>query len=182
MVTVSYKHTAPDAYDTFTGCSAATPLAAGIAALLLSVDPSLTPHELEELIKRGAEDQLGGADDLPGWDRSYGWGRVNARRSLDLLIANGGPGTAVRFLRGDSNSDAGLDISDPVFLLNYLFLGGPPALCDDAVDTNDDGTIDIADGVFLLSFLFLSGSLPEPHPACGLDYSLDSLGCAKGCP
>ena len=34
----------------------------------------------------------------------------------------------VRFIRGDANKDDGVDISDPVFLINYVFLGGtkPP--------------------------------------------------------
>ena len=32
------------------------------------------------------------------------------------------------FLRGDVNLDRGIDISDPVAELNFLFLGGPPPL------------------------------------------------------
>jgi thermitase len=157
----------------FSGCSASTPLVAGIAALLLSIDPSLTPDEVQQLIQGGAEDEVGLFDDPPGWDPSYGWGRVNAHRSLELLTT--------RFIRGDSNSDGLVDISDPLFFLNYLFLGGQPFLCRDAGDVNDDGILDTVDITTLFRILFLSGSLPPPFPACGYDTTRDHLDCEKGC-
>ncbi len=83
------------------------------------------------------------------------------------------------FLRGDSNSDGTVDISDSLFTLNYLFVGGPPLSCQDAADTNDDGRVDISDPIGTLGVLFLgNGTIPLPGTMeCGLDPTDDELGC-----
>jgi hypothetical protein len=86
----------------------------------------------------------------------------------------------VSFRRGDANADGGLDISDAVFTLRFLFLGGDPGSCADAADANDDGAVDLSDPVHLLNYLFLGG--PEPPPpglTCGGDPTPDLLGCAE---
>jgi hypothetical protein len=78
---------------------------------------------------------------------------------------------------GDENEDGKLDISDPVALLNHLFLGTNPTLpCGDGstghpanvaiLDLNGDGRIDISDPVFGLNFLFAGGPDPVPGTAC----------------
>jgi len=80
-------------------------------------------------------------------------------------------------LPGDENEDGKLDISDPVALLNHLFLGTNPTLpCGDGstahpsnvmlLDLNGDGRIDISDPVFGLNFLFAGGPNPVPGTAC----------------
>jgi N-acetylneuraminic acid mutarotase len=83
------------------------------------------------------------------------------------------------FRRGDVDS-SGLDISDPIAILNRLFTSGPPFLCDDAADANDDGTIDISDPIAVLLFLFL-GAPVLPPPAVGEsgDPTPDLLGCGN---
>jgi hypothetical protein len=70
----------------------------------------------------------------------------------------------------DMNGDGNLDISDPVALLNHLFLGGPGPGCGDntithpanleLLDANSSGAIDISDPVAVLNFLFLGGATP----------------------
>jgi hypothetical protein len=84
------------------------------------------------------------------------------------------------FVRGNSNNDGRVDISDSIYTLSYLFLGGPEPPCLDAADSNNDSTVDISDAVFSLNFLFLGGApIPPPYPACGLDSGpVDLLGCA----
>jgi hypothetical protein len=82
-----------------------------------------------------------------------------------------------QFRRGETNSDGRLDISDPVFALGFLFLGGPAPRCADASDANDDGKVDISDSVWTLGFLFLGGP-PPPAPGpttCGRDETADGL-------
>jgi len=64
-------------YSTASGTSVAAPTVAGVAALVISANPSLTPLEVQELLKQSADD-LG----TSGWDSSYGWGRVNAARAV----------------------------------------------------------------------------------------------------
>lgn len=81
------------------------------------------------------------------------------------------------FLRGDTNADGQGDISDPITLLAYIFLGQGQILCPDAADTNDDGRMDISDAVFFLTTLFLGGQ-PPPSPGmrrCGPDLTRDRL-------
>jgi N-acetylneuraminic acid mutarotase len=83
------------------------------------------------------------------------------------------------FLRGDANLDEKLDISDALFILGALFLGGEAFGCEDAADTNDDGRIDLSDAVFGLGYLFLGGR-PPPFPGPdfpGIDGTFDSLNC-----
>jgi len=85
------------------------------------------------------------------------------------------------FLRGDSNGDAVLDLSDAVNTLTYLFKEGFPLLCLDAADSNDDGTVDISDAIALLMSLFVTGQpLPAPSDAPGEDPTGDSLDCLTG--
>ena len=68
-------------YAVASGTSMASPLVAGVAALTLSCDPSLGNSQLRALL-------TGSADDLgsPGWDPTYGYGRVNAWALLDRLF------------------------------------------------------------------------------------------------
>jgi hypothetical protein len=69
---------------------------------------------------------------------------------------------------GDANSDGAIDIADAVFLISYIFKGGPtPGDCNYAVgkgDANGDKAVDIADAVYLISYIFKGG--PTPH--CGV--------------
>jgi len=83
------------------------------------------------------------------------------------------------FIRGDSNRDGRLDISDPLSTLGHLFLGKTPLSCLDAADANDDGRLDLSDAVATLELLFLGSlaSLPPPGPEPGQDPTTDTLPC-----
>ncbi len=84
-----------------------------------------------------------------------------------------------RFVRGDANIDAKVDIADAIFVLGYLFAHGKTPACPDAADVNDDGKLDIGDAVRCLGFLFSGKSLPAPSPGCGADPTIDAFGvCA----
>ena len=81
------------------------------------------------------------------------------------------------FVRADVNADGMLDVSDPIALIDQLFLAGSIP-CDDAADVNDDGTVDVSDVSALLSFVFAMGPSPAaPYPLCGGDAAGDPLGC-----
>jgi len=76
----------PDDYKmNFGGTSAATPLAAGIAALMLSVNPSLTVEEIRGLMHNTC-DKIGGVTYTGGTNRFYGYGRVNAFKAVDAAM------------------------------------------------------------------------------------------------
>ena len=85
---------------------------------------------------------------------------------------------SAEFIRGDSNGDETVNVSDPQLTLGYLFLGTRGPTCFDAADANDDGTIDIADPIRTLQFLFLEGGLlPAPYPEKAEDPTHDAMTC-----
>jgi subtilisin family serine protease len=59
------------------GTSMASPHASGVAALVLSKNPALTPDQVRAILRSSGVD-LG----PPGWDPVYGYGRVNARQAV----------------------------------------------------------------------------------------------------
>ena len=83
-----------------------------------------------------------------------------------------------RFERGDPNGDGIIDITHGMFILNFLFLGGPTPECADAADSDDTGFINITDGIYVLNFLFLGGAEPPaPFGTCGTDPTEDETDC-----
>ena len=67
------------------------------------------------------------------------------------------------FVRGDSNGDGEVNISDAQYSLRWLFLAGREPDCLAAADTNDDESVDISDPIRVLEYLFLGGPRPAPH-------------------
>lgn len=70
---------------------------------------------------------------------------------------------------GDINGNMNevIDISDLVFLIDYMFMDGPepePLWVADLQCSGD--LIDIADLVFLIDFMFVEGPAPCDHPDC----------------
>lgn len=72
---INYKH--------FGGTSSATPLVAGVCALILSANPELTAKEVREIIIRTA-DKIGYPSDYDsnGHSSKYGYGRINADKAV----------------------------------------------------------------------------------------------------
>jgi subtilisin family serine protease len=64
-------------YYRTSGTSFAAPLVSGLAALLLSRDPTLTPDDLERILKNSARDI-----ETPGVDQYTGYGLLDARAAL----------------------------------------------------------------------------------------------------
>lgn len=91
-------------------------------------------------------------------------------------------GTGAHFIRGDVNADGrGVDLSDAIYILQYLFDNGPEPACLDTADANDDSSlIDLSDAITVLQHLFADGGpLPEPFGQCGPDETDDAFGCAS---
>ncbi|MEM7231014.1 MAG: hypothetical protein AAF517_02495 [Planctomycetota bacterium] len=91
-------------------------------------------------------------------------------------------GLETEFIRGDSDLNGRVNLSDAVFILRALFQGHGPLPCEDAADVNDVARVDISDPIYLLRFLFLGGpEPPAPFPASGRDISPSTaLGCEIG--
>ncbi len=86
------------------------------------------------------------------------------------------------FIRGDADLSRAVQLTDAVYILMSLFLGGEPLACLDAADANDVGRVDISDPIFILTYLFLGGPQPPPpFPEPGHDLSPETaLGCERG--
>jgi subtilisin family serine protease len=65
----------------FGGTSSATPLAGGVAALVLSANPKLSSDAVREIL-RSTADKIGGGYDANGFSPRFGYGRVNAARAV----------------------------------------------------------------------------------------------------
>jgi hypothetical protein len=65
---------------------------------------------------------------------------------------------------GDANVDSGVDVGDAVFLINYIFSGGPAPEVPNWADANADCDINVGDAVYLIMYIFNSG--PEPQMGC----------------
>jgi len=73
-----------------------------------------------------------------------------------------------RFLRADANNDNQVNMSDGVFLLDWLFRSGRIPGCFDAADANASSDVNIADAVWVFQTLFSGGPPPPPpFPECG---------------
>lgn len=64
-------------YTSVSGTSFASPVVAGVAALLLGVSPTLTPTQIVDLLTGNARDLGAG-----GYDPMCGWGRVDAANAV----------------------------------------------------------------------------------------------------
>lgn len=64
------------------------------------------------------------------------------------------------FAIGDVNYDGVIDLGDVVYLISYLYKGGPPPIPMICVgDCNHDGNVDVSDVVYLINYLY-KGGLP----------------------
>lgn len=125
---------------TVDGTSFASPYTAGVAALVLSVDPTLTPDELEDVLSSTAID-YGSA----GYDTTYGHGFVNARAALEAVVTTG-------TCTADVDGDGIVGVGD---LLSVVDQWGPCSGCNSDID--GDGQVGIGD---LLSIVDLWGDCP----------------------
>ena len=60
----------------------ATPIVAGICALMLSVNPNLTAREVKTILQQTADKIGSPAEYVNGHSRKYGYGRVNADKAV----------------------------------------------------------------------------------------------------
>ncbi|TDG16029.1 peptidase S8 [Seongchinamella unica] len=73
-------------YDFVAGTSFASPATAGVVALIMGINPSLSPDEVESILEQSADDLVAGVD----WHPYYGHGRINAAAAVQMTLDIGG--------------------------------------------------------------------------------------------
>lgn len=71
-----------------------------------------------------------------------------------------GIGDACDNLCGDANNDGTRDVSDAMYIINFVFNSGQQPSPLRVGDGNCDGSVDVSDATYLISFIFSSGSSP----------------------
>ncbi len=67
-------------------------------------------------------------------------------------------------LCGDANNTGSINISDAVFIINYIFAGGAAPALPCLGDANGTGSINISDAVYVINFIFGGGPAPFCAP------------------
>ena len=121
-------------YVTVDGTSFASPYSAGVAALVLSMDPSLSPDEVGDVMAGTCKDR-GSA----GYDTSYGWGIVDAAAAVAAVDTGGD-------CIWDTSGNGYVDTDD---LLNVISNWGPCSGCSS--DFDGDGVVGTDDILELIA-------------------------------
>ncbi|MBD3218803.1 MAG: hypothetical protein GF310_11030 [candidate division Zixibacteria bacterium] len=64
------------------------------------------------------------------------------------------------FICGDANSDMTVNVSDAVYIINFVFIGGGPPVPYDSGDSNCDNTVNVSDAVWVINYVFIGGNDP----------------------
>lgn len=99
-------------YTTMSGTSMATPHVAGITALLLEADPTLSPDEVKSILQQTATN-------MPGYDSwEVGAGYVNAYAAIDMTLNNKAYGATLNSIK-DFNASVSTEITREDFAVEY---------------------------------------------------------------
>ncbi|HEQ98213.1 MAG TPA: hypothetical protein ENO22_02605 [candidate division Zixibacteria bacterium] len=76
------------------------------------------------------------------------------------------------YVCGDANDDGTLNVSDAVFIITHVFIGGPAPDPWESGEVNCDGALNISDAVRLINYVFKAGYAPcdtdgDGIPDCG---------------
>ncbi len=62
---------------------------------------------------------------------------------------------------GDANNDGSVNVSDAVYIINFVFVGGnPPQPIQACGDANSDAAVNVSDAVYIINFVFVGGNAP----------------------
>ncbi|MFH1197944.1 MAG: S8 family serine peptidase [bacterium] len=110
-----------NSYTSASGTSAASPLTAGLAALVKSQFPGYTPHQIAEQIRVNADDVY--SLNSPTYSYLLGKGRINAYKAVSNLNSVSVRTKKVEFIDNGNNNgvfEPGENVSVHVDFVNYL--------------------------------------------------------------
>ena len=65
-----------------------------------------------------------------------------------------------QYVCGDASGDGMVNVSDAVYIINYVFSGGNPPDPLESADVNCDELVNVSDAVFIINYVFSSGKAP----------------------
>jgi thermitase len=158
----------PLSYAYMSGTSMATPMVSGVAALLISKNPSFTPAQVRSTLTSSAA-KVSGYSYSNGWNQEVGYGRIDAAAALGFIIPSipeqmvkTGTSAPNPFSPGNGKSTviylpSGLSTTSNIKFIVYNIAGEKVRTVDSAPGfkvewdgKNDDGDV-IADGMYFYS-------------------------------
>lgn len=147
LSSVNYE-TSRGYYDSFFGTSMSTPFTAGLCGLILSLNPDLSPDEVEDILESTCDN----IDTVPGnssWAGQLGAGRINAYQAVmntpfepvaefTTALPYITPGTTIEF------TDLSIGVPDD---WSWEFQGGDPTVSNDqhpSVTYEDEGSFTVS--------------------------------------
>jgi len=135
-------------YSSESGTSMASPIVAGLAALIKALKPTFTPDSITKYIKNYADtiDHLN-----PAYAGMLGTGRINCFASLSPLA----------YVAGDVNGNGSVEGADVTYLTRYLKgTGDPPPPPLLRADANGNCLVQGSDVTYLVNY-FKGGAVPQ---------------------
>jgi Thrombospondin type 3 repeat/Dockerin type I domain/Peptidase_C39 like family len=108
---------------------------------------------------------VGTLEGIPNWESTYTF-------IIELTDSDTPPNTdqmeitidiseyVAPYICGDANSDENCNISDAVWIINYVFVGGDAPDPMESGDANCDGTVNVSDAVWIVNYVFVGGNSP----------------------
>lgn len=75
-----------------------------------------------------------------------------------------GIGDICEYICGDANRDDSPNVGDAVFIISFVFKGGPAPIPIESGDANCDGNCNVGDAVYIIGYVFKGG--PDPCAWC----------------
>jgi hypothetical protein len=137
-------------------------VAFGEALGFMEVPPGSGNYQLWDVHGAGAQRSDPKSGDPADWPYGHGpQGDVIRIYNHVRCVRNAGTSASGC---GDVNGDFAVNVGDAVFIISYVFKGGPPPDPVCAGDANDDGDTNVGDGVYLIAYVFKGG--PPPVEEC----------------
>ncbi len=127
------------------GTSFSCPMVAGAAGVVLSAHPDWSNMQVRQALMKTASQGYSP-------NHTYGWGIIDTWAAIHYVSVNP---------PGDADRNGLVNVSDAVFLVNYVFAGGTPPEPVNAGDANDSGAVNVSDVVYLINFIFGGGPAPK---------------------